>query len=56
MTDDGFRHTAFLLAVYAGMVIVGGLLAVAFMGFIQWAGMAHQPLESVVPSIGLPFR
>jgi hypothetical protein len=54
--DDGFRHTAFLLAVYAGMVIVGGLLAVAFMGFIQWAGMAHQPLESVVPSIGLPFR
>jgi hypothetical protein len=56
IADDGIRHTAFLLAVYAGIVIVGGLLAVAFMGFIQWAGMAHQPLESVVPSIGLPFR
>jgi hypothetical protein len=54
--DEGVRQTAFLLAVYAGMVIVGGLLAVAFMGFIQWAGLAHQPLESVVPTIGLPLR
>jgi hypothetical protein len=54
LADEGLRHTATLLAAYAGIVIVGGLLAVGFMLLIQWAGLAHQPLEGIEPTLGLP--
>jgi hypothetical protein len=54
MGDDGVRHTAMLLGVYAGMVIVGGLLAIGFMVLVQTAGLAHQPLEGIDPTFGLP--
>jgi hypothetical protein len=48
--DEPKRQTLHLVLVYAGVVLLDGLLFGALLGLAQWAGLMIPPVDEIIPS------
>jgi hypothetical protein len=48
--DEPRRETLHLVLIYAGVVLLDGLLFAALLGLAQWAGLVIPPVDEIIPS------
>jgi hypothetical protein len=48
--DEPRRQALHLVLVYAGVVLLDGMLFAALLGLAQWAGLMVPPVDEIIPS------